>query len=159
MLCSLHDACCDNFNVIISQPMPLHTQWMQYIAHNLVTLQVSGGPYEGGYLLINDRSSPLASAIAARKSSHVTALPSWRSKYRSSPCCSTDGRVMLGRLSRPPLVLSSSHLMYSCGIHTTGASFTLRKPALPRSVWSASPRTEVALALHVLCPSASLQHC
>ena len=32
-----------------------------------------------------DRSMALASAMAARKSSHVTAAPSWRAKYRSMP--------------------------------------------------------------------------
>ncbi len=32
-----------------------------------------------------DKSFPLASLIAARKSSHVTAWPSWRWKYRSIP--------------------------------------------------------------------------
>ena len=33
----------------------------------------------------SDRSTPLASAMAARKSSHVTAQPSWRLKYKSIP--------------------------------------------------------------------------
>ncbi len=32
-----------------------------------------------------EKSRPLASAMAARKSSHVTACPSWRLKYRSMP--------------------------------------------------------------------------
>jgi hypothetical protein len=40
----------------------------------------------GAHQAVNaEKSRPLASAMAARKSSHVTAWPSWRLKYRSMP--------------------------------------------------------------------------
>lgn len=50
------------------------------------------------------RSAPLASAMAARKSSHVTAAPSWRAKYRSMPFRkpSTPRRVSYRRTTSAP---------------------------------------------------------
>ena len=47
-----------------------------------VTSGVPACEYQG---LNWERSASLASAMAFRKSSHVTAWPSWRSKYRSMP--------------------------------------------------------------------------
>lgn len=130
---------------------------------------------------MSDRSSPFASAIAARKSSQVTALPSCRSKYRSSPCDekqdgSSDNSVewqqlhsaVFNQSDRPRFCQRHLSIIFGCSsvtelrsiMHSAPPAFstqtasninqvppmrpsaraaclpaTLRKPALPSSVW------------------------